>query len=896
VGRLTKDEDPAGGALTLARTLTATGVRVTLTTKLGKSTTYDSARLADDSVLHTRTGPTGAVNTALELTDGTEVITGADGSTVTLVPAPDPRWGMQSPMLGTATLRLPSGRTAVLTHTRTVVMPNPLDPLHITTLQDVLARDGTAETTTFTSSGGTRTITTRGPSGRQVSRTIDASGHLLSLVPATGIDPVTFTYDPEGRVTAIHQGAESWTYQYDVLGRPVSRTNALGHVTSYQHDADGRITRITSDEGRITRYAYDQRGDLASVTLPGGAVHTLGSTSVGQLSSYDPPPAGSPHAWAYDGDHALTSFTMPSGGSVVQGYDAGKRVASIADGSLTATFGYADATDRATTMTSTPQAGAAVTEATSYDGALPTSTAWSGPATGTFTYTYGTRLLLSDITLTAGADTVDLALSRDNDGALAQEGAFSLTRTGPGGLVSQLSQGSFAETVTYDGGGRRSVIRQTLSGNQKYRLDLTYDAGGRTTLRVEAVGATSHQYDYAYDDDGRLTDVSQDGSAVEHYVYDADGNRTTRVVDGVSQTATYDAQDRIIQQGTESYQFDADGFLSSRTGPGGTDTFTYGRRGELLSGNVGGQAVSYAYDALGRRVARTDPGGTVQYLYGNPSDPFQVTAARDAAGQLWVLHYDDAGFLYAMEHGATKLYVAADQVGSPRVVTDGAGNIARAIDYDSYGGIRSDSNPSLFLPIGFAGGLSDPVTGLVRFGLRDYDPGTGRWTARDPFLFRSGQANLYEYVGDSPVSNRDPLGLLCVGAEAYDIVGGGARVCISDQGFSLCSELGVGWGEEIQVDPFANLDDRGVALEDEVAVKWGPIGVGLEGSIPFDPCKDSVLNARAIFGPVSLEVPSGDPRLGGAPDELNHSLKDLFAQTGFTAEAALKLKFCERIP
>ena len=33
---------------------------------------------------------------------------------------------------------------------------------------------------------------------------------------------------------------------------------------------------------------------------------------------------------------------------------------------------------------------------------------------------------------------------------------------------------------------------------------------------------------------------------------------------------------------------------------------------------------------------------------------------------------------------------------------------------------------------GFAGGIYDPDTELVRFGARDYDPRVGRWTTKDP--------------------------------------------------------------------------------------------------------------------------------------------------------------------
>jgi len=43
--------------------------------------------------------------------------------------------------------------------------------------------------------------------------------------------------------------------------------------------------------------------------------------------------------------------------------------------------------------------------------------------------------------------------------------------------------------------------------------------------------------------------------------------------------------------------------------------------------------------------------------------------------------------------------------------------------------------------------------------VRDYDPTTGRWTAKDPILFAGGQGNLYVYVGKNPVNKVDPSGL-----------------------------------------------------------------------------------------------------------------------------------------
>jgi RHS repeat-associated protein len=98
-------------------------------------------------------------------------------------------------------------------------------------------------------------------------------------------------------------------------------------------------------------------------------------------------------------------------------------------------------------------------------------------------------------------------------------------------------------------------------------------------------------------------------------------------------------------------------------------------------------------------------------------------------------------------------------LGSVRlVVNTQTGDIAQRIDYDAFGNVTQDTNPG-FQPFGFAGGLYDVDTGLVRFGARDYDAEVGRWTAKDPILFAGGDANLYAYVSNDPLNFIDPSGL-----------------------------------------------------------------------------------------------------------------------------------------
>ena len=112
-----------------------------------------------------------------------------------------------------------------------------------------------------------------------------------------------------------------------------------------------------------------------------------------------------------------------------------------------------------------------------------------------------------------------------------------------------------------------------------------------------------------------------------------------------------------------------------------------------------------------------------------------------------------------MIRGTTKYKFVTDYLGSVRLVVNSAtGAIMQQIDYDEFGKVLNDTNPG-FQPFGFAGGLYDKDTGLVRFGARDYDANTGRWTSKDPILFAGGDSNFYGYVFNDPINFIDPMGL-----------------------------------------------------------------------------------------------------------------------------------------
>lgn len=73
------------------------------------------------------------------------------------------------------------------------------------------------------------------------------------------------------------------------------------------------------------------------------------------------------------------------------------------------------------------------------------------------------------------------------------------------------------------------------------------------------------------------------------------------------------------------------------------------------------------------------------------------------------LTYDDRGFLmYAQVH-RHKYYVATDHCGTPVMIFNQYGEGIREMMRSPYGHIVYDSNPYLYLPIDFCGGLLDQV-------------------------------------------------------------------------------------------------------------------------------------------------------------------------------------------
>jgi RHS repeat-associated protein len=268
------------------------------------------------------------------------------------------------------------------------------------------------------------------------------------------------------------------------------------------------------------------------------------------------------------------------------------------------------------------------------------------------------------------------------------------------------------------------------SDAQGHTIAYTHDASGRLTQISADSGARS--LTLAYDDQDRITSVTDHSGRVVQYAYDIDGNlsivhnvvgndtiyyyeldhRLTEVIRGHTELRTeYDAEGRAVRQfdgeGNKIAEitYNADGTTTIVDALGNTETHTYDYRNTLTDEEDPlGATSSKAYDASFRPTTLTDAAGDTTSLAWSPggANLLQVT---DAEGGVTDLEYDTLnnltsvtdplGYLTTYEYSGTLLTSSTDTLdgtttytytpeGYLESVTDARG-WTTSYTYDSYG-------------------------------------------------------------------------------------------------------------------------------------------------------------------------------------------------------------------
>jgi RHS repeat-associated protein len=755
-GRLIADEDAAGGSVELDRTEFDNGFEVAKTSGLGRNKTYLTEDLPDGGQRRENTDATELVTETILGTDGTTTITHPDGTVVNVKEGPDPRFDSHAPILEEATVVTPDGLEADVSGFRTTTLSDPSDPLTLVSQTDSLVVNGRVFKNTFAAASRTFTATT--PEGRVFIGVIDSLGR-VTKDSISGLAAVRYNYDALGRLSQVAQGTRTWQYGYDSSGRIASLTDPLGRVDSLDYDVADRVTQQVFPDGREVVFGYDAAGNLASVTPPGRPAHGFAYTDVNLTSSYAPPDLGpglESTTYSYNLDRQLTRILRPDSLAIDFGYDTGGRPATITIPGGQLSYQYNVTTGMLTSISATDSLTSDLSF--TYDGSLLRTSTWSGPVAGSVAVGYDDDFRVSSLSVN-GADTT--AFEYDQDGLLVEAGTLTVSRDPTNGLVTATTLGNVTTSTSHSTLGEWSQHLAQVSGSDLFRTSYTRDGLGRITRLTEIVQGDTTVYDYSYNLSGRLTEVETNDVVTATYGYDSNGNRTSFTGSGGTVAGTYDAQDRLLTYGSASYSYTPNGELERKIEGSDTTHYSYDVLGNLKAMALpDGTEIEFVVDGLNRRVGKKINGALVKgWLYEGQLNP---VAEVDGGGQVI------ARFVYGtrlnvpeyMVKDGTTYRIVADHLGSVRLVVNvSTGAVVQRIDYDAFGVIIQDTNPE-FQPFGFAGGLNEQASGLIRFGVRDFDPASGRWTAKDPAFFGIGVASLYEYSTADPVNVTDPTGLI----------------------------------------------------------------------------------------------------------------------------------------
>ena len=776
VGRAIQVTDPIGGGWTTS--LVDQGVRadysyetdVNCTNSLGHTLSRQMVLQpnGDTSVDSSHDGY--APDTATRRVSGDTSTFYGDGSVVFTGAGADPRFGNQAQQTAALTVRFPNGLTYNETLLRSVGLANTSDPFSLTGLTNVTTVNSNRYTMGYNPTNRTTIYTS--PEGRTVSEVHDALGRVIrQSMPGSSVMDVV--YDSFGRVMAVTNtsslGVATTLSAYDALGQLSMVVDPLGRTNAFGYDAAGRLNRQVLPDGASANLVYDSNGRLTSVAPPGRPAHSFQYDAAGLMTRYSPPLLGTDESvnYQHDTERNLTSVSFPDGQVLGLQYGLAGRLeqATLGDGP-TLTYGYGTNLGSGYLLPATVSSSSGESVQLRYLASILTNVSWSGSVTGRVSAELNSDLL----PVFQSVDGSTVSYQYNHDRLVIQAGALSILRDPFSGLVTETFLEGVTDQSQFDDQGGMTNYSASVNGRPIWSFMLGYDLAGRIITKVECIGGSTNTFGYGYDVIGRLAQVWRNGVLSTTYTYDANGNRLSRN----GETATYDSQDRLRSRAGATYNWSPNGHLQSVVSGGETTTYSYDVRGGLTGvASAGAPAISYVVDAWGRRIGKK-VGGALQrgwlWDWSLRADPVPTAELDGHSGlTLRFVWGSDATTPAYFVAGADTYRIFCDERGSVRLVVNVAeGTIAQQIDYDEFGQVVSDTAPG-FQPFGFAGGLYDPDTGLVRFGARDYDPALGRWTDRDPSRFGSGSYNLYAYCDNDPVNRVDVDGAGAIGAAVRSV-------------------------------------------------------------------------------------------------------------------------------
>ncbi len=614
----------------------------------------------------------------------------------------------------------------------------------------VATSDGSSVGTSY--SGNTVTVTDQ--ASKQRKSVTDALGRLKTVYePDSGgtLNVNTdYTYDVLNNLLTVSQGSQTRTFSYDSLSRLTNANNPESGVISYNYDANGNLTHKTDGREIETFYTYDA---LNRVTE----------------RSYDAEPTGL--------ETPVTTYTYDN---VTNGIG---RLTKVSNSNSETHYTAFDKMGRVTAHKQKMYVAGANRDYT---------TAYTYNLAGMLleeTYPGG-RMVKNTIGSYGELSQVETKYSGGSYSTRASNFVYSA----PGAVSSMQLGNSKYETTAFNSRMQPTQIGLGTSTSDTSLLKIEYGYGSNSTnngnvtsqtITVPGVSYTFNQT-YTYDNLNRIATATEtyNGATTwsQTFGYDRYGNRNIIAGTGYTNLTFSSSNNKIT---TSGYTYDSSGNLTAD--PTGNKSLTYDSENKQTKVAGGGSTLGeYWYDGDVKRVKKDASNGDDRIFIYDATG--KLVEERDLSNNVQTSYtYAGSRLLSTETTGTAPQYLTADHLSSPRINTDGTGNVTARHDYMPFGEeIFTALTVQRTSGVGYPGsdGVRKQFTGYERDGesgmdfaqARSYATGQGRFLSSDPIMIsleRIGDPqmiNLFGYVRNSPLRYVDPTGEKFKGTDGKEVI------------------------------------------------------------------------------------------------------------------------------
>jgi RHS repeat-associated protein len=317
---------------------------------------------------------------------------------------------------------------------------------------------------------------------------------------------------------------------------------------------------------------------------------------------------------------------------------------------------------------------------------------------------------------------------------------------------------------TWDNAERETLVEnRNAAGVGQFIATNTYSP---VNNRLTVVELDSTLCTFGYDASSQITSEARSGAYAYNrsYVWDPLGNRLQQYDSGVLTTSTFNAANQLLvvtpTTGTPTVSsYDATGNLVLQNCGGALTTQTWTPENRLASySDPAGNSEQFLYSDDGLKKQRVSGGTTTLFTYDETALLLETNTSNVVQAR-YTNSPETWGGLASQNRSGVSSFYGFDSQQCARILVSVAGLITDSYSYKAFGeelqGGSGTVNPYRYIALAL---YYRELVDLVNAWNNWLKSSVGRWDGRDKLGFGSGW-NDYGYVGNNPVTRRDPSGL-----------------------------------------------------------------------------------------------------------------------------------------